>query len=261
MKSISMAPEPDRSKGPKTRSATELEKRPDADKAFYDQELMDGQLERFVGYVKPWVPSWMVELRKEFQERTDVRVLDLGAGSCCISLMLTEQPFVQSVTAADISAHRMRRLSPEVQAMVGGKLERLEYIEVNFNSPLPFPDNKFDVVVMDAALHHSRNIWETLAELRRVLKPRGLFIAQREAFTAPLTNRITFKRLLASPEVAAGVSENAYLRYQYDYYLRVNGFEPRFIPVFESWKFRILFFLNGVVFSKYNIVARSTKEV
>jgi ubiquinone/menaquinone biosynthesis C-methylase UbiE len=137
--------------------------------------------------------------------------------------------------------------------------EKLSFSEIDFNDPLPFQDNEFDIVVMDAALHHSRNLWITLSEIRRVLKPGGFFIAQREAYTSPLTHKITFKRLLESPEAAAGVSENAYLKSQYDYYLRVNGFLPEFQTVLTNWKFKALFFLNGILFSKYNIIARSTK--
>lgn len=230
-----------------------------ADKRFYDDELLEGQAESYVPQVAFYARSWLDRYREELSECGPHRVLDLGAGSCATSFILSKESFVGEVAAADISAARLERMSQETHKVVGGDRSKLSFHEIDFNRPLPFGDDAFDIVVMDAALHHSRNIWETLAEIRRVLKPRGLFVAQREAYTSPLTNRITFKRLLASPEVASGVSENAYLPSQYDYYLRANGFEPRFIPVYDSLKFRLLFFLNGLAFSKYNIVARSTK--
>lgn len=231
-----------------------------ADKAFYDNDLLEGQAADYAPTIALYTRSWIERVRPELDRRKGLRALDLGAGSCTMSFVLSKEPFIGEVVAADISADRLRTMSRETHAVVGGDQSKLSFQQIDFNRPLPFDDDSFDLVVMDAALHHSRNIWETLAEIRRVLKPGCLFIAQREAFTAPLTNRITFKRLLASPEVAAGVSENAYLRSQYDYYLRANGFEPRFFPVYESLKFRLLFFLNGVAFSKYNIVARSTKD-
>ena len=230
-----------------------------ADKSFYDNELLEGQAEAYAPHVRAYAEAWLEKCRPEFAGRTGLKVLDLGAGSCTTSFILSQEAFVGEVAAADISAARLETMSKQTQRVVGGDPAKLSFHEIDFNQPLPFPDSSFDLVVMDAALHHSRNIWETLTEIRRVLKPGALFVAQREAYTSPLTNRVTFKRLLASPEVAAGVSENAYLPSQYDYYLRANGFEPRFIPVYESWKFKVLFFLNGIAFSKYNIVARSTK--
>lgn len=230
-----------------------------ADKSFYDGELLEGQAEGYVPHVTAYAEAWLEKCRPQFAGRTGLRVLDLGAGSCTTSFILSKEPFVGEVAAADISAARLETMSKETHLLVGGEPAKLSFHEIDFNLALPFADDSFDIVVMDAALHHSRNIWETLTEIRRVLKPGAMFVAQREAYTSPLTNRITFRRLLASPEVAAGVSENAYLPSQYDYYLRANGFEPRFIPVYETLKHRLLFFLNGIVFSKYNIVARSTK--
>ena len=230
-----------------------------ADKRFYDEELLEGQAEAYAPEVIHYASVWLDRYRDELSGRGPLRVLDLGAGSCTTSFVLSKEAFVGEVCAADISAVRLRSMSEQTHKVVGGDAGKLSFHEIDFNHPLPFGDNAFDLVVMDAALHHSRNIWDTLTEIRRVLKPGGLFVAQREAYTSPLTNRITFRRLLASPEVAAGVSENAYLPSQYDYYLRANGFEPRFLPVYDSFKFKLLFFLNGIVFSKYNIVARSTK--
>jgi ubiquinone/menaquinone biosynthesis C-methylase UbiE len=232
-----------------------------ADKEFYNKELIEGEIERAVNYITPYIDAWRPQARSHFSDSTPIRVLDLGAGSCTISLVLSKEPYVGSIVASDISALRMENIAPKTQAIVGGLLEKLSFQEIDFNVTLPFDDNSFDLVIMDAALHHSRNIWETLTEIRRVLKPKGMFVAQREAYVSPLTHWITFKRLLASPEVAAGVSENAFLISQYDYYFRVNGFIPAFHPVFERWIFKALFFLNGIAFSKYNIVSVSTKTV
>ncbi len=231
-----------------------------ADRDFYDNEVLTDLVPHFVPNIKLYAENWFAVMRREFRGRSDVRVLDLGAGSCTLSLMMSDEPYIKAITAVDISAKKMADLSVLTAKEVGGDLKKLSFQEIDFNDPLPFADNEFDIVVMDAALHHSRNIWVTLSEIRRVLKPGAYFVAQREAYVSPLSSKITFRRLLESPEAAAGVSENAYLKIQYDYYLRVNGFVPRFLPIYPTWLFKCLFFLNGLAFSKYNIVSRSTKS-
>ena len=231
-----------------------------SDKQFYDNELLEGQADYYTNYIMGYTDNWLDKYRDKLSNRGSLKVLDLGAGSCTTSLQISKENFVDSITAVDISARRMQEMSKETHQKIGGDLEKLEFREIDFNDPLPFENDEFDLVIMDASLHHSRNIWHTLTEIGRVLKKGAYFVAQREAYTSPWSNRITFQRLLKSPEVAAGVSENAYLKSQYDYYLRVHGFEPDFIPALTSWKFKALFFLNGLLFSKYNIVAKNTKE-
>lgn len=159
------------------------------------------------------------------------------------------------MTCMDISAARMDALATKVAQKVGGQIEKLVFREGDFSNVLPFSDGSFDLVLFDAALHHSRNIWLTLQECHRVLSNDGILVAQREAFVALLTSGIAFRRLLCSPEVAAGVSENAYLRSQYDYYMRANGFLPTFRSVAPG-RWALVGFLNGWVFSKWAIVAQ-----
>ncbi len=230
----------------------------EVDKDFYDNEDAIWTPRDYRGYVLPYITAWYGAVRPMLPPKA--ALLELGAGTCTTALTVSKEDFVGEIVVSDISAKRMKGLSMRTNELVQGDISRLSFVESNFNDPLPFPDDRFDLVVMDAALHHSRNVWVTLAEVRRVLKPGGVFVAQREAFTSPLTHWITFDRLLASPEAAAGVSENAYLKSQYDYYLRVNGFEPRFMPVLTNWKFKLLRFANGWLFSKYNIVSRSTRR-
>jgi hypothetical protein len=91
-------------------------------------------------------------------------------------------------------------------------------------------------------------MWHMLAECNRVLKQNGLLIAQREAYLSGIRAGRQLNRLLQAPEVLAKVSENMYLKEQYEYYLRANGFNPVFIRVAKSNLKSLLWFLNGTVF-------------
>lgn len=166
-----------------------------------------------------------------------------------------------SLTCADISRSRMETLIGKSAAAVGASAEGAKLVELDFSDALPFQDAEFDLIVFDAALHHSRNIWMTLAECHRVLDARGAVAALREAFLAPLTYRYAMRRLSRSPEVRAGVAENAYLKEQYAYYFDVNGFSPDFIPVTPpGWKWRMAAPFNGIAIAKWAIWAPVRNE-
>lgn len=226
------------------------------DKHFYDNEMLEGQRAYYRSYITVYIDSWLSRIRPELEANGAVSLLDLGAGSCSTSIELAKHPFVKDVVAVDISGRRMQEMSSEMAALSGGSLDKFRFVEGNFNHPIALPDRSFDLIVMDAALHHARDIRFTLAEIRRLLRPGGIFVAQREAFLAPLTYPIAIRRLLESPEVRAGVAENAYLKGQYDYYLQASGFQPEFVPVYPELKFRLAWFLNGIAFAKYNIISR-----
>ncbi len=232
-----------------------------SDQLYYDKGVAEEDVAPYVQDIATFFDGWANERKRWFEGRDDVRVLELGAGSCAMSLMASLEPWSGEIVAGDISVARMEQIRPQAQAMFGGKLEKIRLTEIDINEPLSFPDQHFDLVMMDGTLHHSRAIWFTVSEIHRVLKSQGHFVAQREQFVAPLTSRIKLKRLLATDEVMNGVSENAYLKEQYEYYLRANGFDVRFLPVLPSAKFKALGFLNGLAFSKYNIVATKVNEV
>jgi hypothetical protein len=91
------------------------------------------------------------------------------------------------------------------------------------------------------------------------LRPGGVLVAQREQYLGAATAGVKLTRLLQTPEVKAGVSENAYLRAQYEYYLRAVGFDSvTFFPVAETALQRMFSFLNGLLFSKWVIWAHSS---
>lgn len=227
-----------------------------SDKTFYDAEAFDpAHMESYQRVIEAYVAKYREVLASLAQKLgRKLRTLELGAGSCTLSLTLSREPWIESMRCVDISAHRMSALAPAVAQQVGGRIDLLSFGEGNFTDSIDYADGAFDVVLFDAALHHSRNIWTTLQECHRVLSEYGLLIAQREQYAAPLTYAYALHRLLRTPEVAAGVSENAYLKAQYDYYLRAAGFRPTFIPVSHG-RFTAISFLNGLLFSKWVIVA------
>jgi ubiquinone/menaquinone biosynthesis C-methylase UbiE len=231
------------------------------DKAFYDDETdylapdKIDSLDKHMAQHACYIDAVAASLRELLSRRRNVRMLELGAGTCLTSLLLKKRFAISEVTCADISRKRMETLAPKYAELVGVNLEGVSFVEADFSNPLPFKNEIFDLVVFDAALHHSANIWLTLSQCHRILRPGGVLLALREQYLASATAGFAIHRLLRSPEVEAGVAENAYLREQYAYWLRANGFLPRFLAVQPKLIWRILAPLNGIAFSKWSIWA------
>lgn len=104
------------------------------------------------------------------------KALDIGAGRGVSSFALVKDGW--EVTA----------LEPDKSDVVGaGAIRKLafeEHIKINvveaYGEDLPFEDNSFDLVYARAVLHHAKNIENILAEISRVLRPKGMFMATRE---------------------------------------------------------------------------------
>ncbi len=89
--------------------------------------------------------------------------LDLGAHTGTVSRALARRPGVERVVAADPSLAFLARL--------GGMRVAAE------PDLVPFRDGGFDLVISALALHWAGDFPGALAQLRRVLKPGGLFLA------------------------------------------------------------------------------------
>ena len=215
-------------------------------KAWLDDHL------RVLGlYIDPVLSSLKAIERKKAGK---IRFVELGAGTCLTSLMLKKHLPQSNFTCVDISLARMQQLIDKGAAVIGISPDGVNLVECDFSGKLPFDDQQFDVVVFDASLHHSRNIWFTLEECARILTSDGAVAALREQYLAPLTAKYALDRLRRTREVQAGVSENAFLKEQYDYYFKVAHFETSFFAV-SPGKLRLLSFLNGYAFSKWSILA------
>ncbi|MGH8558731.1 MAG: class I SAM-dependent methyltransferase [Methylococcales bacterium] len=199
----------------------------------------------------------IIQMDKKFGP---LMILELGAGTCLTSLILKSRIGRGEFTCMDISAERMAKLADDIATLVGSNTHGMKFVEGDFTFALPFQDNEFDIVMFDAALHHSRNIWTTLKESRRIVKSTGAVTAMREAYLSRFSYGFSINRLLKSPEFRTGVAENAYLKDQYRYYFLACGLNPEFLPVFSNWKWKSLSLLNGLILSKYNIWSTPLKQ-
>jgi len=104
------------------------------------------------------------------------KALDVGAGRGIASYALAREGF--AVTA----------LEPDASAVVGSAAIRslaaeaalpIDVIE-QWSERLPFADGEFDVVFARAVLHHTSDLGRACAEMFRVLRPGGIFVAVRE---------------------------------------------------------------------------------
>jgi SAM-dependent methyltransferase len=101
------------------------------------------------------------------------KALDLGAGRGIVSYALAQDQW------------NVFSLEPDPSEVVGAQAIRSQEnqsIKVcrALGERLPFPADTFDVVICRAVLHHSRDLGKLCAEIRRVLKRGGKFLAMRE---------------------------------------------------------------------------------
>ncbi len=106
-------------------------------------------------------------------QRADIKVLEIGCGTGNNVWYLAREGYDVSAIEGSQTAVRLG------QAMLGK--EGLEArIEVGDFAQLSWPDNTFDAVIDRCAVTHNRleHIKRSLNEIKRVLKPQGVFLSQ-----------------------------------------------------------------------------------
>jgi len=102
-------------------------------------------------------------------------------------------------------------LSPDMVELARERLgEDADVRVADLGAPLPYPDDKFDLVVASLALHYVEDWASALAELRRVLKPGGRLTvsighAHREIPQRYVTNKQTGHQVLLTEPLYWGM--------------------------------------------------------
>lgn len=98
------------------------------------------------------------------------RLLDIGTGPGRLLITLHRLAPGLDLTGVDISEAMAAQAAGNLAA---AGLSGAIHVRQAGARQLPFEDNSFDIVINTASLHHWKEPRESLAEIRRVLKPGG----------------------------------------------------------------------------------------
>src|SRR5262245_56155287 len=80
---------------------------------FYDRakSFDDHQLAQVAGWIRRYFKTYESMLDQRFSSSDGITVLEQGAGTCTLSLLMAKKPYVRRVIACDISKEKMAALS------------------------------------------------------------------------------------------------------------------------------------------------------
>ena len=153
----------------------------------------------------------------------DKRVLELATGPGLIAKHVAD--VTESMVATDFSVKMLE------QARKGKNPENLKYEYANA-SRLRYPDASFDVVIIANALHVMPEPETALAEIWRVLKPKGILIAPNYIHDNDSKKSNFFSETLKNMGVSFEASWN---EESYRAFLEENGFRMVNAKVLEAF--------------------------
>lgn len=125
------------------------------------------------GFLSPGGPEEVARVIGD-QDLRGVELLDIGCGSGGIDIELVRTHGAGHVAGIDVESGVIARA--KVLTAKAGLAERIE-IRLVKPGPLPFPDARFDVVFSKDSILHIPDKQALMADVFRVLKPGGRFIA------------------------------------------------------------------------------------
>ena len=211
----------------------------------------------FLRVIKRRIPIFRF-LQKKYNFKGEV--LELGAGSCWLSALMSKLAKVEKIYTLDISGDLLETIGNKVIGNLKGEKRKIKFIVSDFHK-LPFNDNKFDIVVCDASLHHAQNLPVLLKEINRVLKNEGYLIAIREPIKT-FFYQCNLKKF-GRAEMKQGATENIYSKREWKKYFNQAGFKMDFFEEFNKNDIKTKLFknfplklFNGILFSRYYFFAR-----
>ena len=152
-------------------------------------------------------------------------ILEIGAGSCWFSSMLSKFPEVEEIYALDFSERILTRIAPAMMDHLGANAGKIVRVKGSFYSLVSL-GKQFDFVVCDETLHHADHPIKLLREINGVLKRDGCIVFIREpiAPNLPIFKYVS-KRVFGREEKKYGVTENIYTVNEWRELFSKGGFD------------------------------------
>ena len=171
---------------------------PEQSQNLFDRALLDQRRGRIIGGLADY-DFLLQRAAIELDERLDLVLrefpiaLDLGAGRGAMATRLAARKDVETVIAADHGAALMRALPlAEVAKLICDE------------EKLPFGEASLNLVTSILSLHFVNDLPGALIQIRRALKPDGLFMAALPGGQTLIELRTAF--MMAEEEILGGVS-------------------------------------------------------
>jgi len=116
--------------------------------------------------------SWRKKVTKIVGAVNPKQILDIATGTGDLALMMA-QLNPDKITGLDISPGM---LEVGKQKIAKAKLSKQIEMVVGDSENMPFEDNTFDAITVSFGVRNFANLDKGLTEIRRVLKPNGIFV-------------------------------------------------------------------------------------
>ncbi len=132
----------------------------------------------------PW-PAWIFD---QFEKRENCKVLELGCGTGLLwQVNAGRIPDTWEITLSDASEGMLN----EARQNLADRGLQLNFMVIDVED-INLPEGSFDLVIANNMLYHVSNREKALAEIKRVLKNKGVFYAA----TASIRNMQELKSLI-----------------------------------------------------------------
>lgn len=125
------------------------------------------------GFLSPGGPEEVAKIL-EGTDLAGLEVMDIGCGIGGVDVLLAREYGARSVTGIDIEEPLVLRCRTRAEQL--GLADRLDFRLVE-PGPFPFPDARFDAVFSKDSMIHIPDKAALFADVLRVLRPGGLFLA------------------------------------------------------------------------------------
>lgn len=157
--------------------------RPDTAPPAYIKNLFDGYADSFeknlveeLGYCAPQALFELVDQAVDLRARR-FSILDLGCGTGLVGRLIA--PYSATLVGVDLSSNMLNKVR---ELNIYTRLENTDLVSMMRNEPA----NSYDIVMAADVFIYVGKLDDTFTEVRRVLKPHGLFVFSLEALEQTL---------------------------------------------------------------------------